>query len=58
MSGEFNAGLLRIARQARGMSQEELSRSSGVSQGNISKLENKLIGPTDDALNKLHGGEH
>lgn len=58
MYGEFNAGLLRIARQARGMSQEELSKSSGLSQGNISKLENNLIGPTDDALNKLAEALH
>ena len=58
MSREFNAGLLRMARQARGMSQEELSKCSGVSQGNISKLENGLLGPTEDALNKLAGALH
>ena len=50
MSTGFNQDLLRIARQARGWSQTELSRRSGVSQANLSKLENGLIGPTDDVL--------
>lgn len=40
----FNQDLLRIARQARGWSQTELSKRSGVSQANLSKLENGLIG--------------
>lgn len=53
MSGAFNADLLRIARQARGWSQTELSRQSGVSQANLSKLENGLIGPTDDVLDRV-----
>lgn len=53
MSSEFNADLLRMARQARGMSQAELSNSSGVSQSNISKLENGLIGSTEEVLDKL-----
>ena len=48
MSSEFNPDLLRIGRQARGWSQTELSRQSGVSQANLSKLENGLIRPTDD----------
>ncbi|PIE13507.1 MAG: DNA-binding protein [Rhodobacterales bacterium] len=50
MSTGFNQDLLRIARQARGWSQTELARRSGVSQANLSKLENGLIGPTDDVL--------
>ncbi|WP_299620030.1 XRE family transcriptional regulator [uncultured Tateyamaria sp.] len=53
MSGEFNQDLLRIARQARGWSQSELSRRSHVSQANISKLENGLIGPTEDVLENV-----
>ena len=58
MSGAFNADLLRIARQARGWSQTELSRQSGVSQANLSKLENELIGPTDDVLDRVAGALH
>ena len=38
VSSEFNPGLLRIARQMRGWSQTQLSRESGVSQANLSKL--------------------
>lgn len=50
MHSEFNNDLLRIARQARGWSQAELSHQSGVSQANLSKLENGLIGATDDVI--------
>jgi Zn-dependent peptidase ImmA (M78 family)/transcriptional regulator with XRE-family HTH domain len=55
MPVEFNQDLLRIARQARGWSQSELSRQSQISQANISKLENGLIGPTDDVLDSVCG---
>lgn len=58
MSGSFNPDLLRVARQARGWSQAELSRQSGVSQANLSKLENGLIGPTDDVLERVAGALH
>lgn len=53
MSAEFNRDLLRIARQVRGWSQSELSRHSRVSQANISKLENGIIGPTDEVLDSV-----
>lgn len=53
MRSEFNNDLLRIARQARGWSQAELSRQSGVSQANLSKLENGLIGATEDVLDSI-----
>lgn len=53
MSKKFNSDLLRIARQARGWSQAELARQSAVSQANLSKLENDLIGPTDDVLDSV-----
>lgn len=53
MSGALNADLLRIARQARGLSQTELSKQSGVSQANLSKLENGLINPSDDVLDRV-----
>ena len=58
MSAEFNADLLRVARQVRGWSQVELSRNSGVSQANLSKLENGLIGPTEDVLDKVAKALH
>ena len=58
MSGEFNADLLRIARQARGLRQTELSRQSGVSQANLSKLENRLIAPSDDVLDRVASALH
>ena len=49
MSSGFNSDLLRVARQARGWSQTALSAKSGVSQANLSKMENALVVPTDDA---------
>lgn len=58
MSGTFNSDLLRIARQARGWSQTELSRQSGVSQANLSKLENGLIGPTAEVLDRVSDALH
>ena len=58
MSGAFNADLLRVARQARGWSQTELSRQSGVSQANLSKLENGLISPTGDVLDCVTNALH
>ena len=53
MPDVFNQDLLRIARQARGGSQTALSTQSGVSQANLSKLENGLIGPTDEVLKSV-----
>jgi Zn-dependent peptidase ImmA (M78 family)/transcriptional regulator with XRE-family HTH domain len=44
-----------MARQARGMSQGELSSLSGVSQGSVSKLENGLIEPNEDMVKRLAG---
>ncbi len=40
---EHLAGTLRIAREARGLSQRELSVTSGVPQGHISKIENGAV---------------
>ena len=42
----------------RGWSQTQLSRESGVSQANLSKLENGLIGPTDDVLARVVDALH
>ena len=55
MSDVLNTGLLRMARQTRGWSQAELSRHSGVSQANLSKLENSLIGPTEEVIDRVSG---
>ena len=40
---EFIASTLRIAREAKGLSQRELSAKSGVPQGHISKIENGVV---------------
>ena len=40
---EYIASTLRIAREARGLSQRELSAKSGVPQGHISKIENGAV---------------
>lgn len=53
MSARFNADLLRVARRSRGLSQAELSRQSGVSQAKLSKMENGLIDPSDDVLERI-----
>lgn len=58
MSVQFNAQLLRIARQARGRSQCGLAKQSGVSQANLSKLENGLITPNTDVLDRLSDSLH
>ena len=42
-STEYIASTLRIAREARGLSQRELSTKSGVPQGHISKIENGVV---------------
>ena len=53
MDHSFNENLMRIARQARGWSQTELSRRSGVSQGYVSKLENGMDEPNAGIVDKL-----
>lgn len=40
---EYIASTLRIAREASGLSQRELSAKSGVPQGHISKIENNAV---------------
>ena len=58
MSVEFNPNLLQIARQVRGYSQSDLAARSGVSQAKLSKLENGLINPTEDVLDRLSRSLH
>jgi Zn-dependent peptidase ImmA (M78 family) len=53
MVSHFNSKMLLIARQARRLSQLELSDSTGVDQGLLSKIENGLREPTEDVVNRL-----
>ena len=51
---QFNGGLLCTARNARGWSQSRLAKEASISQGKLSKLENKLIDRlSDDELSRL-----
>ncbi len=47
--------MLVLARESRGLTQSEVARLLGVSQGYVSKTESGLLEPTDDALSKLAG---
>lgn len=50
----FNADLLILARQSRGLSQSELASNCSLSQAMISKLEGRLVNePSLDVLSKL-----
>lgn len=49
----FNPDLLVVARESRGFTQGDLSNSSGVSQGMISRIENRLTEPSEETVAKL-----
>lgn len=49
----INADMLVLAREYRGLTQSELARRAGVTQGYISKYEHKQLEPSEDNLNKL-----
>jgi len=53
MASQFNYRVLLIARQARRLSQLELSELTGIDQGLLSKVENGLREPTEDVVNRL-----
>lgn len=53
MNSHFNADLLKIARQSRGLSQSALAEKSGVSQAHISKWENALVQPIESSFAKI-----
>lgn len=42
-TGPFNPAMLQLARSARSVTQEEVARTSGVTQALLSKIENRLI---------------
>lgn len=49
----FNYKMAVLARESRGISQKELSESSGISQGKLSKMENGLFQLTDEDVDKI-----
>ena len=49
----FNPDMLRLARDARGATQEDLAVWSGVTQALISKIENRLTQPSDEVADKF-----
>lgn len=53
MNSVFNPDLLKVARQARGLSQSALAEISGVSQTHISKWENALVQPVGTSFEKI-----
>lgn len=55
MDTPLNARLVILARQARGISQEDLAQSVGINQGFLSKVENGLKEPSEDVVNKIAG---
>lgn len=55
MPNTFNPGMLQVARQLRGKSQEELAKDAGVSQAKLSKIENGLIQPDETVAKNLAG---
>lgn len=52
-SVEYNNQLVVLGRESRAISQSELAKKIGFSQGKLSKIENGLISITQDDLNKI-----
>lgn len=50
---QINPQMVTLARQSRGITQQELSKSTGFSQGKLSKIEAGLLGASLDDLTKL-----
>lgn len=53
MEREVNPSMITLARESRGFTQSALARTLRVTQGNISKIENDLLGISPDLLTKL-----
>jgi Zn-dependent peptidase ImmA (M78 family)/transcriptional regulator with XRE-family HTH domain len=53
MDEQFNADMLILARESRGMSQGDLARRMGVTQGKVSKYENGMLAVTEDDFVKI-----
>ncbi len=50
-----NAALITLVREYRGLTQGELAKSAGVSQGYVSKVEHEQLVPSDEAIEKFAG---
>jgi Zn-dependent peptidase ImmA (M78 family)/transcriptional regulator with XRE-family HTH domain len=48
-----NPEMVTLARQSRGMTQTDLANKAGITQGMLSKIENSLVDPTDDVVDRL-----
>ncbi len=48
----YNFRLLTLAREARGITQTDLAKSTNTDQGNLSKIEQGLIHPTEELITK------
>lgn len=55
MAVPFNIALLKLVREARGLTQSELARRSGIAQGTISKYEKGLVFPSEGQILGLAG---
>lgn len=54
----FNPDMLVLARESRGMTQADVAERSHISQGSISKWENRLAEPFDGATERLSAALH
>jgi Zn-dependent peptidase ImmA (M78 family) len=52
MTATFNHKMLTLAREARGLTQTELSKRTSTDQGNLSKIEQGILKPSQDVIDK------
>ena len=50
-----NASLITLVREYRGLTQGDLAKAAGLSQGYVSKVEHEQLVPSDDALDRMAG---
>lgn len=51
--GEPNASLITLIREYRGLTQGDLAKGAGLSQGYVSKVEHEQLTPSDDAIERM-----
>ena len=51
--GRFNAEMLTLARMSRSITQGELAKATGTTQGRVSKIEHGLLEPTSDLVQEF-----